>query len=329
MGNRKILVTGGAGYIGAITAQILKSAGYTPLIFDNFSNGVREAVAGLETIEGDLRNIVDIQTALSRTKPDAVIHFAGLKAAAESMEVPEEYYENNVGGSANLFKAMVHAGVHKVVFSSSAAIYGQPVKNPIHEDDPKIPTSVYGHSKLQVEEMLHWYGQLDKLDSICLRYFNVAGAMEDGLLGEASPKLLNLVPLVIQAALGEKEFTLYGSDYHTPDGTCIRDYIHVVDLAHAHVKALDKLFESSGYEYFNVGIGKGYSNLEVINEVKDISGVNLQYKVGERRVGDPAQIFADTAKIKRDLGWEPMYGLKEIIAHAWKWHQESDESKSI
>jgi len=323
MNNQKILVTGGAGYIGAITARILKSAGYTPITFDNFSNGVREAVVGIQTFEGDLRSSTDIHAALVQSEADAVIHFAGLKAAGESMAIPEEYYENNVAGSVNLFKAMVKVGIRKVVFSSSAAIYGQPVKNPIHEDDPKIPTSVYGHSKLQVEEMLRWYGQLGILDSTCLRYFNVAGAMEDGSLGEASPKLLNLVPLVIQAALGEKEFTLYGSDYDTPDGTCIRDYIHVVDLAHAHIKALDKLFQSSGCEYFNVGIGKGYSNLEVIKEVEEASGKKLEYAIGDRRAGDPAQIFADTAKIKRDLGWEPKYGLKEIIEHSWKWHSKS------
>lgn len=321
---KKVLVTGGAGYIGAITSRLLSKEGYEPIIFDNFDNGVREAVGGFEIIEGDLRDYEAIYAALHTVRPRGVIHFAALKGAGESMEIPEEYYQNNVGGSVNLFKAMEQTGVRNIVFSSSAAVYGQPDKNPIHEDDPTIPTTVYGHTKLQVEEVLAWLGKLNRMASIRLRYFNVAGALEDGTLGEASPKLLNIIPLIIETARKKRTFTLFGNDYPTPDGTCIRDYIDVVDLARAHILAYKRLFDIEGSEYYNVGVGKGYSNLELIQMVKEISGVDFEYTVGLRREGDPAQFFADNSKITNALGWKPECSIRDSIQHAWNWHNRKD-----
>ncbi|MCA9392486.1 UDP-glucose 4-epimerase GalE [candidate division WWE3 bacterium] len=317
---QKILVTGGAGYIGSITSRILSNEGFTPVIVDNLANGNREAVGEFEFHEADLRDYEAIHDVLSAVKPDGVIHFAALKAAGESMEIPEAYYENNVGGSANLFKAMIDLELDNVVFSSTAAVYGDPEKLPVDEDDATIPTSVYGHSKLQVEEQLDWLAKLNRLSSIRLRYFNVAGALEDGSIGEDSPKLMNLIPRLIKCLQGEATFQLYGNDYETKDGTNIRDYIHVVDLAKAHVMALQHLSKNKGTDYINIAVGEGYSNMEIIDLVEKVSGQKLEYDVVDRRAGDPAEVYASNEKAKNVLGWEPQYGLEEIIEHAWKWH---------
>jgi len=323
---QKILVTGGAGYIGSITSRLLFQAGYTPIIFDSFANGNEWAVKDFEIINGDLRNISEISDAISKTKPDAVIHFAALKAAGESMEVPQDYYENNVGGSINLFKAMVEHGVKKIVFSSTAAVYGTPEVFEVAEEYPQKPDNAYGHSKLMVEQILDWFAKLGKIDSIRLRYFNVAGATPDGVLGEVGKKVLNLIPILMEAAVGKREnFTMYGDDFETPDGTCIRDYIHVCDLSRAHILALKKLFEFEGTEYYNVGVGKGYSVKEVVAAMKKVSGVDFSVEVGPQRAGDPAAYFANNSKISNELGWSSEFTLKDIVKHAWEWEQNGKQ----
>ncbi|NCS32389.1 UDP-glucose 4-epimerase GalE [bacterium] len=319
---QRILVTGGAGYIGSITSRLLFNAGYTPIIFDSFANGNEWAIKDFEIIKGDLRNISDISAAISQTKPDAVIHFAALKAAGESMEVPEDYYENNVGGSINLFKAMTEHDVKKIVFSSTAAVYGTPAVFEVHEEYPLKPDNAYGHSKLMVEQTLEWFAKLGKIDSVRLRYFNVAGASPDGSLGEAGKKVLNLIPILMEVAVAKREkFVMYGDDFETPDGTCIRDYIHVMDLAKAHLVALKKLSEFEGTEYYNVGVGKGYSVQEVVAAVKRVSDVDFKVEIGPRRVGDPAAYFADNSKISNELGWFPEFTLEDIVNHAWAWEK--------
>lgn len=321
MGER-ILVVGGAGYIGSITSRLLTDEGYEPIIFDNFANGNEWAVDGLQVIQGDLRNIADISAALKDTQPNAVVHFAALKAAGESMVVPEEFYETNVGGSANLFKAMVQNNVTKLVFSSTAAVYGTPKSPQVNEDHPLGPENAYGHSKAMVEEMLSWLAKLNRLSSIRLRYFNVAGAMADGTLGEAGKKVLNIMPILMEVAAGKREsFTMHGDDFDTPDGTCIRDYIHVVDLAESHIFALKKLESFVGTDLYNVGVGRGYSNKEVVETVKRITKVDFKVEIGPRRVGDPAAYFADNAKIVSELGWKPQFSLDDIVQHAWAWEQ--------
>jgi UDP-glucose 4-epimerase len=317
---KRILVTGGAGYIGSITSKILSDEGYVPVIFDNLENGYRQAVGDFEFIQGDLRNYFEVDAAFKAVHPDAVVHFAALKAPGDSMKHPEEFYTNNVGGSANLCKAMIDNSVDKVVFSSTCAVYGTPQTLPVDEQAPFNPESVYGHSKLQVEQMLEWFAKLEKISSVRLRYFNVAGALEDGTKGEDAKQLINIIPLLMKAALGQREFTLYGNDYATPDGTNVRDYIHVVDLAHAHVKALEYLNTNKGSEYFNVGVGEGYSNYQVIDMVHKVIGREIPITIGPRRAGDPTHIFADNSKARKKLDWEPQYGLREIIEHAWKWH---------
>lgn len=319
---KRILVTGGAGYIGSITSRLLAEKGFTPIIFDNFSNGNEWAVKDFEIIKGDLRNMSEISSAINSSKPDGVIHFAALKAAGESMKVPEDFYENNVGGSANLCKAMIDHGTRKLVFSSTCAVYGTPSVDGVYEDVPFHPESAYGHSKVMVEEMLSWLAQLNRIDSVRLRYFNVAGAMPDGSLGEAGKEVLNIVPILMEVASGKRDsFTINGSDFNTPDGTCVRDYIHVVDLAHAHIAALKKLLNFPGTQYYNVGEGVGYSNLDVVHVVKTVTGVDFPVVMGPRRVGDPESVFADITKIKKELLWTPQYSLKDIVEHAWKWEK--------
>lgn len=317
---KKILVTGGAGYIGSITSKVLNDAGYEPVIYDNLENGYADSVKEFKLIRGDLRYYESIRDVLNDVKPDAVVHFAALKSPGDSMKDPADFYVNNVGGSANLFRAMVSEGVRKIVFSSTCAVYGTPQQLPVTESAPYHPESVYGHSKLQVEEMLDWLAKLNQIDSIRLRYFNVAGALPDGSKGEDAKQLINIIPILMKTALGQRQFTLYGDDYDTPDGTNIRDYIHVVDLANAHVSALKKLIDFSGTDFFNVGVGAGYSNYEVINEVNKVTGKDLNINIGPRREGDPTAIYAENSKVKKELNWVPQYGLKDIIEHAWKWH---------
>jgi UDP-glucose 4-epimerase len=317
----KLLVTGGAGYIGSITVHLLLERGHEVVVLDNLEKGHREALGReAELIRADLRFPAQVEQVFAG-HPDleAVIHFAAFCAAGESMEKPAAYYQNNVAGSANLLQSMVEQGVDRIVFSSTCAVYGQPERLPVDESHPTRPESPYGHSKLLVEEMLDRLADRGKVNSVRLRYFNAAGALPDGSLGEDKRPATNLIPAAMEAALGQRDFVLHGDDYETPDGTCVRDYIHVLDLAEAHLLALEKLAGFHGSEVYNLGVGRGYSNREVIEMVKKTSGVDFKVEVGSRRPGDPARVFADNRKAKKELSWEPKFGLEDIVASAWKW----------
>ncbi len=318
---QKVLVTGGAGYIGSITSRLLAENGYIPIVFDNFEKGHTEAVSGFEVVRGDLRDSKQIEEAIAKYQPNAVIHFAAYIEAGESMRDPGRYFENIIGGSLNLFRAMVKEGIDKIVFSSTAAVYGEPKQLPIREEQFGDPVNPYGEAKYIVERLLQWFFDIHQMSSIRLRYFNVAGAWLDGSMGEDHDPETHIIPLIIKTIQGQRDqFTLYGDTYPTPDGTNIRDYIHVVDLGRAHLKALERLDKFKGTEVYNVGVGRGYSNLEIIQEVERVTGQKLPYTVGDRRPGDPAQLYADNQKIVTELGWQPEYGLQEIIESAWRWH---------
>jgi len=318
----KILVTGGAGYIGSHTVAELLKQGHEIIVFDNLVYGHKEAVA-CPLVIGDLLHKEEINTVFEKVKFDGVIHFAAYTASGESMEVPAKYFENNLQGGLNLLEAMRHHGVDKIVFSSTAAVYGFVGKLPLVEDGEKKPSSVYGQSKLMFETILEWYNQLFGIGSIRLRYFNAAGASLDGSIGEDHKPETHLIPLIMQTALGLKEKQIiFGNDYKTRDGTNVRDYIHVLDLASAHIKALEYLSSKKVSDVFNMGTGRGYSNLEVVEMVKKITGVDFPVEIGSRRPGDADALYADSSKIKEILGWEPKYSdLEIIIKTAWNWHK--------
>ncbi len=321
---KKILVTGGAGYIGSFTVQALKQSGFEPLIFDSLETGHRQAVPETKIYVGNLQNDFPLlDQVFKKEKPEAVVHFAAYIEVGESVENPQKYFFNNVFGTLNLLKAMMKNQVFKIVFSSTAAVYGEPQKIPIEEDDPKCPTNPYGESKLMIEKILSWYDKAYGLSSVALRYFNACGAALNGSIGQDYPRPTHLITRACEAALGKrKDFQINGNDYPTPDGTCIRDYIHVLDLAEAHVAALRFLNKKKGYHYFNVGTGKGFSVLEVVKKVKEISGVNFPSPIGPRREGDPARLVAKAEKIKKELGWKPKYSdLETVVKSAWLWHK--------
>ena len=319
----KILVTGGAGYIGSITSQQLIQQGHEVVIYDSLEKGHREAVGDLKLVIGKTQDDKLLAKTMAEEKIEAVIHFAAYIEMAESMKDPHKYFYNNVYGSLQLFKAMVQAGVNKIVFSSTAGVYGNPTRIPIKEDDPKNPTNPYGESKLMVEKMLAWFDKIHNSKFISLRYFNAAGATLDGKLGEDHHPESHLIPNLIQTALGKnKEFTLYGTDYETKDGTCVRDYIHVLDLAQAHILALQALENGHKSDIYNIGIGQGFSNKEVLEMVKKVSGVDFKVKIGPRRPGDANELVADSSKLKKDLGWQPKYSdLETIVKTALNWHK--------
>ncbi len=319
----KILVTGGAGYIGSVTNAILGSSGFETVILDNLSTGHREAAGKTPLLEVDLKDKSAVTEVFFQNKFDAVIHFAALSLAGESMERPYDYYVNNIVGTLNLLEAMRSHGVPFLVFSGTCSVYGTPAKVPVSESAPIHPESVYASSKRMVEEILTWYDQRFGIRTVMLRYFNAAGATLDGTLGEFHSPETHIIPIALDTALGKRpQFEIYGNDYPTPDGTCIRDYIHVVDLADAHIKALSYLQKQGKSDVFNLGIGRGYSNNEVVSAIEKITDKTLAKKYAARRPGDPAQIYADNAKAKRILGWEPKHSdIETIISSAWKWHQ--------
>lgn len=320
----KILVTGGAGYIGSFTVQALKMADHDVVVFDNLEEGYQEAVPkDVKLIKGDLRDGYQlIETILKEEKIDCVVHFAAFLQVGESMQEPGKYFTNNVSGSLNLLVAMRRVGVNKIVFSSTAAVYGKPIKVLIPEDHPLVPTNVYGETKLIIEKMLYWYHQIHKISSISIRYFNACGAALDGSLGENHKNESHIIPLAIKAALTNSEFTIFGDDYPTPDGTCIRDYIHVLDLAEAHVLAIEKVNQENVCLAFNAGTGQGYSNKEVVETVKKLVN-NFPVKIGSRREGDPPELVADSRKLKKELGWQPKFSdLETIIKTAYLWHKK-------
>ena len=332
----RILVTGGAGYVGGTVATVLASQGHQPTVFDNLSHARREMVpAGVEFIQADLADRAAIEeifiAAKKEGKPfDAVLHFAALIEAGESMVRPEIFFRNNTASTLSLLEAVLAHGPRRVVFSSTAAVYGEPETVPIQEDARLKPTNVYGESKLLVEHMLGWFHRIHGLRSASLRYFNVAGAPEgpNGVTrGEAHDPESHLIPLILDVALGRrKSIRIYGDDYPTPDGTCIRDYIHVSDLADAHLLALNALETESAAKdrlIFNLGNGKGFSVREVIESARRVTGHAIPAEIHPRRSGDPAVLVAGSDKAIRDLGWKPRYTqLDDIIRTAWIWHQK-------
>ena len=328
-----VLVTGGAGFIGSHTVVELLQAGYEVVIIDNFSNSSPLVLSRIEEItgkrplliEGDIRDRALLDDVFKQHEIDAVVHFAGLKAVGESVQKPLEYYDNNVSGSVVLFEAMRDAGVKRLVFSSSATVYGDPEEIPISENCPiGVPTNPYGMSKLMVERILQDLVVAEADFSVALlRYFNPIGAHESGLIGENPSGIPNnLLPYVTQVAIGKlAQLSIFGSDYPTVDGTGVRDYIHVVDLAKGHLAALDYLKGAVGCHVWNLGTGQGYSVLQIIEAFEKATGVNVPYKLVERRAGDIAECWSNPAKAKDELGWEAAYGLEDMMRHSWKWQK--------
>ena len=315
----KILVVGGAGYIGSICAELLLDEGHSVAVFDNLTEGHRRAIdARAELIEGDLSERAAIDAALARFKPDAVMHFAASALVGESMQNPSKYFRNNVTNGLNLLDAMVAAGVQRLVFSSTCATFGPPERIPLDETQPQRPINPYGESKLAFERILRWYDEIHGLRSVSLRYFNAAGASEK--FGEDHRTETHLIPNVLKVALGQKSHVeVYGTDYETPDGTCIRDYIHILDLGQAHILAL----ETPKSEFYNIGTGGGTSVREVIDSCRAITGREIPVVEKPRRAGDPPRLIAASEKVKRELGWTPRFQrIDAIIESAWKWHQK-------
>jgi UDP-glucose 4-epimerase len=320
-----ILVTGGAGYIGSHTVLYLKQRGEEVIVLDNLQKGHRDAVLDAKFYKGDLKDDGILDQIFKTHHIDAVIHFAANSLVGESVEKPLEYYDNNVIGTYHLVKKMIEHGVKKIVFSSTAATYGNPVRVPIQEDDPTVPTNPYGDTKLAIEKMLKWADGAYGLKSVSLRYFNAAGADPEGRIGEDHTPETHLIPIVLQVALGQRDkVSIYGDDYPTEDGTCIRDYIHVMDLAEAHFLALQKLNNTNESGVYNLGNGKGFSVKEVIETCRKVTKREIPVEIAPRRAGDPAVLIASSEKAKRELGWEPKYpSLEEIITHAWNWHKNN------
>lgn len=317
----RILVTGGAGYIGSHTVALLRARGDFVVVLDSMERGHRQAIGDAPLAVGNTRDQALVKQVIGDHKLEAVIHFAAHKAAGESMVAPAKYFDNNVSGTLALLEAARLSGVRRFVFSSTAAVYGTPTTLPIRETERLCPDNPYGESKLLVEQMLKWFDQCHGLRSVALRYFNAAGAALDGSNGEDPSQVANLVPLVMKVATGRMaKLAVYGTDYPTPDGTGIRDYIHVLDLAEAHARALDFLAEHDRSDTFNLGTGRGASVLEVLNAARKVSGRDIPADMVARRPGDPPAVFADNTKARTLLGWQPRYGLQEIIETAWRWH---------
>ena len=320
----KLLVLGGAGYIGSHTATELLENGHEVVIADNLVTGYREAVPEKATFyQGDLRDKDFLVDLLTKEKVDAVIHFAAFSLVGESVTNPLKYYENNLYGTKVLLDAMIETGVDKIVFSSTAATYGEPENIPILESDRTCPTNPYGETKLAMEKMISWAAKAHGLHFVSLRYFNACGAHKSGKIGEAHNPESHLIPLVLQVPNGKREFvSIYGNDYDTPDGTCIRDYIHVTDLAKAHILAVEYLMNGGESDIFNLGNGVGYSVKEVIETARKVTGHPIPAKEEARRAGDPARLVASGEKARKILGWEPeIKDLADIISSAWKWHK--------
>jgi UDP-glucose-4-epimerase GalE len=317
----KVLVTGGAGYIGSHACAALAAKGHEVVVFDNLAHGHRDFVQWGDLIVGDLRNAVEITAAMASERPDAVMHFAALIAVGESVENPAKYYQNNVGGSLNLLDAMRASGVDEFVFSSTAAVYGVPETDPIPENHKKAPINPYGATKLMVEQALGDYGAAYGLRHAALRYFNAAGADPEGRVGEAHEPETHVIPLALEAAIGDPTaFRIFGTDYDSPDGTAIRDYIHVVDLADAHVRALEHLAAGGDSLQLNLGTGKGVTVREIVAAVERVTGKSLKPREIERRAGDPPSLVADSRACRETLGWAPRRSdLDTIIADAWAW----------
>ncbi len=326
---QKILVTGGAGYIGSFMVRELQAKGFDPVILDNLSQGHKEAVKDFRLEEIDLVTQKDKLDALfSSEKFDGVIHMASFIQMGESYVNPAKYYENNLIGFINLMDSMKNNSVKNIILSSTAGIFGNPAKVPIMEDDPKNPLNAYGDSKYMMERMLEDYDVAYGIKFASIRYFNAAGAALDGTIGEDHPEESHLIPNLIKSVLTGVEFTLFGDDYDTPDGTCIRDYVHVLDLTEAHSLAMQSLLDGSSSTFYNMGIGKGYSNREVISKVEEVTGIKVNVKVAPKREGDAGALFASNEKIKKTLNWAPKYDLQKIVETAYLWHKDSPRGYS-
>lgn len=319
-----VLVLGGAGYIGSHTVYELIDSGEDVVVADDLLTGFREAVhPKAKFYRGDIRDRAFIDSVFDRESIDGVIHFAAFSQVGESMTKPLKYYNNNLCGTETLLESMVAHGVDKIVFSSTAATYGEPERIPILETDRTVPTNTYGETKLSMEKMFHWTGQAHDLRYVSLRYFNACGAHPDGRIGEAHNPETHLIPLILQVPLGKRDhIAIFGTDYDTPDGTCVRDYIHVSDLAQAHIRALRYLRDGGKSDIFNLGNGVGFSVREVIETARKVTGHPIPATEEARRAGDPSTLIASSAKAKDILGWDPKYAdLETIIRTAWKWHQ--------
>ena len=323
---KNILVTGGAGYIGSFMTKRLLEEGNIVSVLDSLERGHEKAIDKRATfINGNILDKDLLKDLFNKTSFDAVIHFAGYISMGESMERPGLYFENNTTGVVTLLDVMIQNNVKKIIFSSTAGVYGNPLQTPIPESHPKSPTNPYGESKLMVEHVLSWYKKIYGFSYAALRYFNASGAALDGAMGEAHNPESHIIPKAIHAALTKEDFTLFGNDYDTKDGSAIRDYIHVLDLVEAHVLALKKLEEQGEYIY-NVGTGKGYSNKEVITMVKKICGIDFNVTIGNRRQGDANILIADPTLITNELHFLPKYSsLETIVETAWKWHKKNSK----
>ena len=317
----KVLVAGGAGYIGSNMVLRLLEAGHQVVIFDNLSTGHRRLISKkADFVQGDLRKFEDIQAALQKHKVDAVMHFAAAALVGESVENPLKYYDNNVLATAQLLKAMQEAKVKQFIFSSTCAIFGEPKRIPILEDDPKEPANPYGQSKLMIETMLQDHARATDFRYVALRYFNACGAHPSGEIGEIHDPEAHLIPNILKVLTGEKkELQIFGDDYDTPDGTCVRDYVHIEDLAAAHLLALEALEKGMKSDVFNLGSGSGHSVKEIVRAVEKVTGKKVKVKMCPRRPGDPAKLVAGADKARKVLGWEPQHDLESIIRTAWQW----------
>jgi UDP-glucose 4-epimerase len=324
----KILVTGGAGYIGSFMAKRLLEENHEVIVIDSLERGHKEAVDPRAKLE--VGNILDqnfLKNAFSAHEFEAIIHFAGYISMAESMENPQMYFTDNTFATLKLLETATAFTVDKIIFSSTAGIYGNPVKIPISEEDPKNPENPYGESKLMVENILKWFQKVHGTSFAALRYFNACGASLDGKMGEAHDPETHIIPKAIEAAISGTPFTLFGSDYKTKDGTCVRDYIHVLDLVEAHVLALNKITKDPGGYHYNVGTGNGFSNKEIVEMGKKISGIDFEIQIKPRRPGDADELVADPEKIMTDLNFQPKHSdLNTIISTAWQWHKNTNQS---
>jgi len=317
----KILVTGGAGYIGSFMVRALKKAGFTPIIADNLSSGHKEAVKEFKFYQVDIaEEPKKLEEIFKKEKFLGVVNMASYIQMGESFRNPAKYFDNNLRIAINVLNMMAKYNVPYYIFSSSAGVYGNPERTPIREDDRKNPLNPYGETKYQIERMLPWYDTAYGMKFVALRYFNAAGGAIDGSIGEDHPDESHLIPIAMKCAMEDREFTIFGKDYKTKDGTCERDYVHVLDLSEAHVLALKYLIKGGKSEYVNCAVGKGYSNSQIVKEIEKVLGKKMTVKYGERRAGDADKLFAANSKIKKILGWKPKYGLKEIISSAYKWH---------
>ena len=319
-----VLICGGAGYIGSHNVRAFMAHGEDIIIVDNLATGHKKSIPeGVKFYEGDIREAEVLDRIFTENKIEAVVHFCAFSLVGESVEKPLKYFDNNVGGMISLLEAMQRHDVKRIIFSSTAATYGEPKRIPILETDPTVPTNPYGESKLIMEKMMKWVSSRYDIRYVSLRYFNVAGAWHDGSIGEDHHPETHLIPLILQVPLGKRDHvTVYGDDYPTKDGTCIRDYVHVEDLAQAHILALEYLRNGGESNIFNLGSGDGYSVMEMINAAQKATGQNIKVEIGTRRAGDPAKLVADSTKAHEILKWAPKFTrMEEIIASAWKWHK--------